>query len=411
MEKNILILGGGFGGLTTALKLSKKLKNYKDYKIYLIDKKPYHTYTPLLYKIATFPLNDKNFNLLLNITNLNYKDILNQNIYFQQTEVLNIDLLNQNVELKDNKKIFFDYLILALGSQANDYNIPFLKKYSLFFKNFEDALILREKIYQLSKNLTKKIKIFIAGAGLSGIELAFELRKASDKFDIFIIEKDFDILKNFHKKTQKIIKKELKKNKIIVFTSEIIEKITKNKIQLKSKNFFDYDVFIFTAGTKILDFLKKMPFIFEKERIKVNENLNCLLKEEILNIKPELKNKIFALGDIIYYFDLKTKLSNPQTAQAAIKQAKIVAKNIYFQIKKENKKLKKYKIKKQPYLISLGEKNVLLQTKFITLKGFFIWLFKGIIELKYLIEISDFKKALLTWLKGFKIFFKKSKKS
>lgn len=406
MEKNILILGGGFGGLAACLNLSRKLKKNKNYKIYLIDKKPFHTYNPLLYKIATFNPKNKNISDLYQITNLNYNKILNNNIIFYQDEIVNIDFLNQKIEFKNYKNLNFDYLVIALGCQVNDFNIISLKKYALFLKTFEDALKIREKIYSLSQNLTKKLKIFIAGGGPSGIELAFEIKNLSNKFDIFIIEKNKEILKNFSSTTKKIINKKLKKEKIIVFNSETIKKVTKDKIYLQSKNFFEYDIFIFTGGNKIPDFLKKLPFNIENERIKVNSNLNCLLKEEILNLKPDLKNKIFAIGDLIYYFDEKTKLINPQTAQAAIIQGKIVAKNIYLMIEKPNNPLKKYKIKKQSYIISLGEKNALLETKFFVLKGFFVWILKGLIELNYLIKIINVKKAILIWLKGFKVFLK-----
>src|SRR3989344_362801 len=51
--RNIVVLGAGFGGLKTAIKLSKKFKNNKEYKVVLIDKNSYQTYTPSLYEVAT----------------------------------------------------------------------------------------------------------------------------------------------------------------------------------------------------------------------------------------------------------------------------------------------------------------------------------------------------------------------
>src|SRR3989344_16721 len=114
--KNIVILGGGFGGLRTASLLSKKLKDFSSqYKVILVDRNDYQTYTPLLYEAATTSKETANYCDLKSLVTYSIPEIINgRNIDFIKDEVLHIDIPQKAAHLK-NQKLYFEYLVLALG--------------------------------------------------------------------------------------------------------------------------------------------------------------------------------------------------------------------------------------------------------------------------------------------------------
>ena len=139
--KNIVIIGAGFGGLRTALALGRELKRYQlqdKYRTCLIDRNAYQTYTPTLYEAATISKETASYLELGEIMTYKIKDLVaNLSINFIHDTVTELDLINGDIHCQ-NQKLKFDYLVLAMGSEPNFYNIPGLEKYALAFKTFLD---------------------------------------------------------------------------------------------------------------------------------------------------------------------------------------------------------------------------------------------------------------------------------
>src|SRR3989344_1803381 len=118
---NILILGAGFGGIGAALKLEKKLKNNSDFKITLIDRNPFHLFTPSLYEVATvYGLIEDNFaQYLRGSVAIPISEILeNRKINFVQAEIKEINLKEKYALTGGGARLDFDYLIIALGGET-----------------------------------------------------------------------------------------------------------------------------------------------------------------------------------------------------------------------------------------------------------------------------------------------------
>src|ERR1051325_6746260 len=177
----IVILGAGFGGLSTTLQLSRKMKTLpfaKDYEIVLIDRNSYHTFTPLLYEVATTSKATATYLELKNIVTYPLPDIFqNKNIRFVKDEVYHIDFTEKAVHLKSGK-LKFDFLVLALGSETNYFDIPGLKENSLNLKTFDNAVAIRDTLWFDAEALKKEsLNIVIGGGGSTGVELAGEIKE------------------------------------------------------------------------------------------------------------------------------------------------------------------------------------------------------------------------------------------
>src|SRR3989338_3072215 len=127
-KKKIVILGAGFGGIKAAFEICKKLKKNRledKYKLILIDKNSYHTYTPILYEIATISKNLANQINLKKLAAFPLPEIFRgEKITLLQKTVSELDLIGGDIHFSGGERLKFDYLILALGSEISYFNIP-----------------------------------------------------------------------------------------------------------------------------------------------------------------------------------------------------------------------------------------------------------------------------------------------
>ena len=164
---HILIAGGGYAGIQTALGLKQLLKkNYS--KIQLIDRNVYHTLLPSLPEI----LSKRGFSIIY------YKDIIRgKKIDFIQANIVDVDLDKKLVfTTNPSYQLEYDFLVLSLGSRPFLPNISGLREYSFQFNNVENANKIAERLS--SKEMidsTENTNIIIGGGGATGVEIDGEI--------------------------------------------------------------------------------------------------------------------------------------------------------------------------------------------------------------------------------------------
>lgn len=226
-KKEIVVVGYGWAGKSFCDNIDKD-----KYNITVVSKTDYMLNTT---KLKNSIINSIDPKLII-------KPNFNK-INFIQDNLKNIN--SNNIETT-NTNISFDYLIIAYGSDTNDFNIKGVKENCYFLKEISDLYKLKES---LEKNSNQQV--IILGGGPNGIELAFELSKKYK--NIKIIEAMSDILPNFTNETRTIVKTELKKNNINLILNNKVNKIEKNMIYSKENNLdilFFYDIAIWTCGIK-----------------------------------------------------------------------------------------------------------------------------------------------------------------
>lgn len=410
--KRIVILGAGFGGLRAAIVLGKKSRELgkKGYQITLIDRNSYHTYTPLLYEISTTSKETANYLDLKSVTTYPIeKSLKGLSVEFIESEIKNINVAKSTIELENNS-ITYDYLILALGSETNFFNIPGLQEKALELKSFYDAIKIRDAVWEMVEGTAQNetVDIVIGGAGSTGVELAGEIQEWLSQLkkegyrcrtSVTLIDAAPDILSSFDPQIIKIASGRLKKLGTSILTEEKIEKVEDNKAYLASGKIVSFDLLIWTGGVRANSTIDKLPIRKEKQgRVAVGGELLCALEKPDL----EIETTVYGIGDIVCVHDANGN-PVPMIARAAIIQGTIAAKNIVSEIKGKKSYLK-YNPKEYPYIIPIGGKYAIAKIGPIIIAGFFGWILKGLVELNYLISIMPNIRALRIWLKGMKIF-------
>ncbi len=418
-KKNIVIVGAGFGGLRAAVNLAQSIDNLKladRYQIILIDKNAFHTYTPTLYEAATTSKETANMCDLKHIVTFDIREITSgYHIIFIKDVITELDLIDGDIHCGETK-LKFDYLVLAMGSETNYFDIPGLKENSLSFKTFYDAMVLRDKV--IENYYTKdELRIFIGGAGSTGVELAGELQewlcelaleaKNKCRASVTIVGAQETVLPGFLPKISKLAEERLRDLGVNLMLSRKIRDVRPEVAVLENGDEVPFDILIWTGGVRAATLMATLPLRAEGGRVVAHAGMECLPQT------PDLKlyGKIYGLGDAICVYDPKTQKPVPLVARAAIEQADVVSKNILEEIKSEAKisKVKKtytYEPKDYPYVVPVGGKFAIAKIGSFVLKGFPAWVFKGLIELYYISSIMPFWRAFQIWLKGLKIFIK-----
>ncbi|OWK26862.1 MAG: hypothetical protein US76_03230 [Parcubacteria group bacterium GW2011_GWA2_38_13b] len=410
-QKNILVAGAGFGGIKCALQLHKFLKRDKalnKYKIILIDKNREHIFTPNLYETASIVTKDCCNAASMNASvAIDIKDIVNgKKIEFINDHITEINIKTKNIKTTNNQ-LDYEYLVLALGSETNYFNIPGAREYGFPLKTLDDAIKLRKKIDTFFYTPAKTdIEIIIGGAGLTGVELAGEFSHSLEKIKklhrrqnisikITLIEANSTILNNMPEKMTTAAEKRLKKLGIKIITKAKIKEATEKFItyeQNENVRNIPYSIFIWTAGIKTNQLLEKLNIPKDpKNRIIVNEFM-------------EATDYIFAIGDIAV--NISAKNPAPGTAYMAEKEGKIAAENIWIKIAKKKTVKSFIAPADYPFVVPIGGKFAIAHIKKITIKGYLGWIIKILVELNYLLSILPIHKAVKKWIKTVKIIIK-----
>lgn len=409
-NKHIAVLGAGFGGLRAAKQLAKRLPKDSGYEVVLIDRNDHHTYTPLLYEVATTSKETADNTKLHELAAYSIKELINGlSVQFIQDEVKDIEPVSGKIFFESGKVLKADYLVAALGAETNFFGIPGLQEYSLPLKTFWDAIKIRETVLTHLKE-KDKLKILVGGGGSTGVEIAGELKKWINelkedfpkcRFEVGIIEGNAAILNGYDRRVVRIAHKRLAKLGVRLFEGERVEELTPAKVMLQSGREMDYDIFVWTGGVKASEVVSKMPVQRDRQgRAAVKEGMECLMETNL-----QFGMKFYALGDAVCFLDPKTKKPIPGVAHAAISEADVAAHNILEDIRAKKDKNykprpKNYKPVNYPYVIPIGGKYAVSKVGPLVIKGFLGWIIKGLVEIGYLLSIMPPYKAFSIWFQG-----------
>ena len=379
IKKLIVIVGSGFAGINAAIQLRKINSNLS---ILVIDSKSQFEFKPLLYEVFSDEI--QSWEVIPSFDTI----FANSGITFLRNTVKLIDLDEKFLILKDDFKVEFQYLILSTGSSPNDFSIKGVKEYAYFFNTNKDQRKLKNCLKQpLLKNNCKKI--FIIGAGPSGVELACKINDLyKTKFEINIVERTAEILNNNKIFNKEEAQKTIKAKNINLLTNSSVIEIRDKEILITNKSDqvdqFPYFAIIWTAGIKpnLPEFVQKIQKT--NNRISINNKLQL----------PCYPN-VFALGDISI---IEGKTNLPITAQVAMQQGLHAALNLNLLLQKENPI--PFQFKDNGEMISLGIGEASISGLGLTLSGKFAFDLRRIIYASKMPKIDKSIKSAASWFLG-----------
>lgn len=343
---NIVIVGGGAGGLELASKLGNKLGKSNKASITLVDCTLTHTWKPLLHEVASGTLNSYE-------DKLSYLSIANKNNFtFRLGGMKELDRKKQIIHLSPTldkngleyipeRSFHYDILVIAVGSQTNDFKIKGIKEHCMFIDTRQDAEKFHHNLLRCAyeadtqANPLRKgqLKIAIAGAGATGVELSAELHDSFRQLATFglnnisidndvkitIIEAAENILPALPIRLSKATENALKNINVDLLTNCRIIEANKEGFITDKGDLVPSEIKVWAAGIKAPDFLKNI------DGLETNQ-VNQLIVQPTL--QTTLDQNIFAIGDCASCQLWRAADPVPPRAQAAHQQADILVKTI-----------------------------------------------------------------------------------
>ncbi|MDB9454830.1 NAD(P)/FAD-dependent oxidoreductase [Dolichospermum circinale] len=380
----ICILGGGFGGLYTALRLSQlPWESTPKPEIILVDQSDRFVFSPLLYELLTRELQTWEIAPP-------YSELLEgTGIQFYQSTVSAIDINQQTVQLANQSELNYDRLVLALGGETLLDLVPGATDNAYPFRTITDAYRLEERLRILEAKNLEKIRVAIVGGGYSGVELACKLAdRIGQKGRFRLIEIGDQILRTSPEFNREAAKKALDSKGVFIDLETKVVAIEKNSISLEYKSQVDtipVDLVIWTIGTKVSPVVKSLP-LKQNQRGQITTTPQLQVLEH-----PE----IFALGDLADCLDAEGK-QVPATAQVAFQQADYTAWNIWATI--TNRPLLPFRYQPLGEMMALGVDNATLTGLGVQLDGSFAYLARRLAYLYRLPTLNHQLKVGFNWL-------------
>jgi NADH dehydrogenase len=374
MKKAIVILGAGYGGLMTAIKLEEETKDRNDLDIGLLDKNPYHQYVHLAYEIVTDV--KKVSDLTLPIHEL----LTNRKIRFIQTNVKEIDLPNKVVKT-NRDEIPYDELVIALGNEPNFYGIKGAEENSLTFNSVESAAKIRNELKAVFAK-SPKPNIIVGGGGFTGVELAGEILD-EHRCCVTIVEGTNNLLPAWNKPdfSQKIAKVLTDMGAKLLLGTLIVE-VKPSNIILKDGSKIESSVFIWTAGVQASTLVKQSG-------LKTGKGGRAVINEfcEAVDFPG-----VYVVGDSAMVVDPETGDPLPQCIEIALQQADVVARNIAADLADKERTV--FHPKFNGLILAVGEEYGIGSIFGGTVEGRVAQIVKRIIHLQYVYEIAGLREAI-----------------
>lgn len=284
-KQKIVIVGGGFGGLKTALELMHE----PSVEVTLISELDHMRFYPSLYHTATGGGRD--------VSKMQLKDILDtKKVTVIQSKVTGLDRAQKYVTTSDGKEYSYDYLVLALGVITNFFNIPGLQEYAYGIKTLEDAEEFKAHLHsQITDQRKPDLNYVIVGGGPTGVELAGVLgdyiRYICDRHDIKrpkihvdLVEGAPRLLARMPKIMSKRVQKQLRKKGVRLYLGARVEGETADELTVNGKPIKSHTV-VWTAG------MTNNPF-FSEHGFQLNK-MGKVRVDQFLSAEPG----IFVIGD------------------------------------------------------------------------------------------------------------------
>ncbi len=402
-RQRVVILGGGFGGLSAA----RKLKN-APVDVTLIDRCNFHLFQPLLYQVATGSLSPANISGPL-------RQVLkhNKNTTVLLGEAVDIDPANHQVILSDGA-VGYDTLIVATGSSHQYFGHDEWEKFAPGLKTIEDATDMRARIllaFEAAERETDPEKLkqwmtfVIVGAGPTGAELAGALGEIANdtlKHDfrrinptearIILVEGTDRVLPSYPPKLSEVARKMLERFKVMVRTGAMVTDIKAHAVTIKCGDHTEIiptRTVLWAAGV----LASPLGLALAKRAGAKTDGAGRVIVDPDMTIPghPE----IFVIGDLSS-FTHQTGKPLPGVAQPAIQQGRYVAKVIERRLRGEQTKPFRYFDKGN--LATIGRGAAVADLNFITLAGWPAWLVWIFIHLMYIVEFQNRLLVFMQWM-------------
>ena len=346
MKTQIVVVGGGAGGLELVARLGRTLGRER-FDVILIERSHTHIWKPLLHEVAAGSLD-------ANLDEVGYRSHGHRwgyRFYYGSLETVDREnryvvvapILDENgAELIERHRIRYDYLVIAVGSISNDFGTPGVAQNCLFLETREGADRFRLKLLnhclRVSRAMSRDpaadafVDIAIVGGGATGVELAAELYNAAsalkhyglEVFDesrlrVTLIEAGPRILPALPEKLADAARDELETLGVRVLENTTVVEATAKAMRTRSGEEIPFDISVWAAGVRGPEFLADL------DGLEATRNNQLVVRPTLQTTRDD---RIFAIGDCCYFKPEGEERPVPPRAQAAHQMAVTAYRNI-----------------------------------------------------------------------------------
>ncbi|WP_413580511.1 NAD(P)/FAD-dependent oxidoreductase [Bdellovibrio sp. HCB288] len=394
-QKIVIIIGGGFAGLSAA----KSLANKEKVHVVLVDQRNHHLFQPLLYQVATAGLNPSDIAVPIR-AEFSKAD----NVEIHMGRVDSVDL-EKKIVISNEVELHYDYLIVATGAQHSYFGNPEWEEYAPGLKTVEQATEIRRRILQAFEDAenemdTEKQKALlnfvVVGAGPTGVELAGaiadiartvlvkdfnHINPASAR--VLLVEAGPKILSSFNDSLCKRAMRDLHEMGVEVRTSSRVEKIDENGVIIAGEFVPSRSVF-WAAGVQA----SRMKFTPEVAR----DRAGRVIVQQDFSI--ENFSDTFVIGDMAH-FEISPNKLLPGLAPAAMQAGKFVGNMVLQSIEGQVRSSFKYLDKGQ--MATIGKRRAIAEYGSLKMKGVIAWLAWLFVHVLYLIGFRNRLSVITEW--------------
>jgi NADH:ubiquinone reductase (non-electrogenic) len=325
-KTRIVIVGGGIGGLFTALELAG------EGEVTLVTDEDHFLFTPMLYEYLSGEVEDWHIAP-------KYSELLDNRVNYTPSQVTSVDLQSRQITLDGfSETVPFDILVLAVGGVTNYAGVEGAEEFAIPFRKIAHADLLRQRMVDaldhVPPNLppqdTRRALTFaVVGAGASGVELstkmadllrdAFERRALTGEPRVLVIEMGDKVVPGMGEQIREYVTDALAQSRVEVHTLTRVVRLTEKTLTFEHAG---KETEIETAAVVWAGGVRMNPLVENLSVPKTPRGL--IIIEPTLQVREH--ENVFALGDIAYYPDATPTLAG--TAQLAFQQASLAARNI-----------------------------------------------------------------------------------
>ena len=361
-ENKVLVVGGGFGGFTAAKAICERIRDREDVGVLVVAKDNFFTFWPMVAGIVSSDIDSRNVAQPLR------RALITAGASFRRATLKEINPKEKTATVDGGVEFPYDHLVIALGGLPNFFGIPGVEEHALTMRGIEDAEHVRNRVIERFEEVSlmrgeipeSKLTFVVIGGGATGVETASELYNLvhealepeypnidPHRVRIFLLDGLDYILPELDPALRRAAHARLHNQRIEVKTGAMAEEITADCVKLKGGDTISTENVIWTAGNRpnvAIEDPDDLP-IDERNGIKVDEYL-----------RVEGHTDIWAIGDCAAIPDTREENGRvvPPTAQAAVQEGKVVAKNILATIDGKEDELEPFEYRPLGQLVELG---------------------------------------------------------
>ena len=393
----IVVLGGGFAGMEAVRVLERGLRGRTDVEILVVSDRNYLLFTPLLPQVASSMVEPRHIIQPL-------RDIRGtRGFRFRRDTVQSIDFAGRRVLMAEGV-VRYDRLIIAIGGVTPTFNIPGVAEHALGYKWLDDAVVMRDHLIDLAEHADherdpearrRMLTICVVGGGYTGVELIAELEdlfhsyivpryrgiEAGD-YRLLLIEAGSEILRGVHPTLAERARRKLWREGIEIRTSTRVTRVLEGAVEAGGE-VIPVGLTVWAAGVVGHPAL---AFV-DAER----DRLGRLLTLPTMQLKEHAD--VYGAGDAVAV-DGQPGASIP-IIPAALAHAQLAAENILAEL--QGRPLATIEFAPQGMLVSLGERDAVVEVFGLRFSGYFAWLFWNALHLWKLVGFRKQLQVAVDW--------------